>query len=213
MRLAFLLLLPSLALAHPSDRRGHVHEQVDNHADQANDRVDAIRLSAYIDDWNTAVDAGNKGLERAADAQLERWIRQEIREGRRDVAEAEREVRGSQRERNSERRQLTADVLRGRPAAASDNLGDLGDDRRDLRDDRADASEARTDQAATLAIAERLSEMQPAFAAGTATTGLYAEKRGLLRDLQRLARAERAEGREEIREDRQERREDRRDVR
>lgn len=188
------------------ERGANAAERADNRRDLRRDQADFAAIVTIRDAWRRAVDQGDRAAERAADARLAAWLRRELRDSRRDLGEARRETARSAGERNRSRREA-------RRSGTRDDRRDLRDDRRDVRDDRRDQRQARSDLAQTRAVAVRLRDMQPAFAAGTAEPPQYAHKGALLDQLARMAAREVREDREEIREDRRERREDRRERR
>lgn len=187
----FALLVPATSFAQPN---------------LADDRADRGSIHALVASWNAAVARRDRAAELAADAAIRAWLNAELAEDSREVGQANAEVARSRAERNRSR----AERNRSRTL---DDRRDLRDDRRDLRDDRRDRNVASHDLAVTREISARLAAMQPSFAAGTATSAQYAQKRALLHRLTVNARAEVRQSRREVREDGRELREDRRERR
>ena len=204
------LLLSSAALGQPPpNRRGdraehgaNVVKRADDVHDRADDRHDRAAIISIANEWKSAVARHDRAAEQSADGRLAGWLSRELAESRRELGEDSREQGRSRRERNRSRNEA-AHSPRG------DDTHDLRDDRRDLRDDRRDTRRSAADLSQTIAIAEELQRMQPAFAAGTADLGMYSRKSGLLDQLVAMANAEHARDRQETREDRRETREDR----
>jgi len=215
--LAASLLATSTALAGQRRNRAekatdHV-ERADNRHDTADDVRDLRRLDALVDAWHSARQRGDRAAEATADAGIEQWVRGELRESKRDVNEARGEVARSQNEVDASRRERNRSARRGQVIGTADDQRDLRDDRRDAADDRSDLRKDQADLQRTRAIARELEQIQPAFAAGDAGPRLAAQKSDLLRELQRLAKAEIARDVAETREDNRELREDRRETR
>jgi hypothetical protein len=184
--IAFALLISVPAVA---GERGRDKARIaEDRRETAADVVDKARLDRAIDAWNTAVAAKDAAGEKAADADLSRWVRQEMAETHVEVVEDRHEVR----------------------ASAAEAAGPGRDDQRDLAGDRADLERERRDRARTHEIAAALRDLQPAFDAGTATPEQYGAKGALLKELKGLAWGEVRRDNGERREDRRELREDRR---
>jgi hypothetical protein len=206
--LLLTLLVPNLAAAQRRDTREvrrDRREVRDDKREVADDRRDLASLTKAIDHWSA--NKGNRAEEARADAVLERWLRQELAEGRQELREDKREVTSSKSEVRDSRRENR------RGGSTADDRRDLRDDKRDLRDDKRDVARGAANQERTRRIARELEAMQPAFAAGKATPEQYASKTALLVELRRVAVAEVKQSKGELREDKRETREDKRERR
>ena len=186
-------------------------EALDDHRDTWDDRRDLNRLVWIIDDWTRAVELRDKALEMDADAALVSWISHELAESRHEVDEAKHEVDSSRQEVSKERFDTRRARWRGRRGVSGRGGHEVRDDARDLVDDKRDLQQAEVDLDRTRAIATELQATQYRFADGTASAGLYAQKRKLLEELRSMTVAELGSDFEEAVEDRGERKEDRRD--
>ena len=180
MRVVTLVFALSLGLPAFAQDGGHVVEdRVEVHRDVG----DLERLNTAVDAWKSAVLKADRTAEKAADADLEVWVRGELAESNHEVTEDRSELGASRRE--------------ARGVGPGDEV--------DRVDDRDDLAAERADRARMYAIALELRDLQPAFAAGTATIAQYDTKRDLLNELVTLSKREIGRTQGEVYEDRVER--------
>ena len=184
-------------------------EAHDDHRDTWDDRRDLNRLVWIIDDWTRAVEHRDKAQEMDADAVLASWISSELAESKQEVDEAKHEVDTSREEVSKERFDARRARWQGRRGVSGRGAHEVHDDERDLADDKRDLSQSEADLGRTRALASELQAMQSRFVDGTASVGLYAQKRKLLEELRTMAIAELGSDYREAAEDREERKEDR----
>lgn len=151
--------------------------------DVRDERNDLFTLRDIRDQWNHAVATRDRVQERVADRRLRDWLDRELREDVRELRESRRETREARYE------------------AADTNLID---DRLDVRDDEHDEARALADLRTTRRLIRELGELQHHFDRRTATTALYARKRGMIERLIRLAEDEHRMAQREAQEDREE---------
>lgn len=200
--LALALSLGSAFAAAASQAKPRSPEAQDNASDTRDDASDLRAIVNLVDDWHDAhVRADQRGMA-TADAGIKAWLAREVRESAQDMSEAAREARYDRTEIRKDRRDYVVAVATGHRRAANHERAELRDDRQELREDRADVRISRLDYSRTRSIASELSKLETRFDRGVATRDDYERKSALLKELQKMARAELSGDRQESREDR-----------
>jgi hypothetical protein len=198
------------ALAGPDSRQEQRQEKAELREakqDLKDDRRDLSQLHQLVEDWHRARARRDRGAERRADASLDRWLKKELAEARTEVREAHQEVQESKIEVQKEQRDVRRAQQRGQNRKAAQERAQVRDDKTDLADDKRDLNEQRKDLNRLHNIARDLESIQHHFRGSRATSGQYARKSALLRQLQTIARDEVQDSKTETQEDLRELRE------
>lgn len=160
------------------------------------DKKDLKAIRSLRAKWEKARESGNGKLEAKVDADLADWVKSKLAEGRGEIGEAADEAGvstdgggGPLGKPNSSGQSQAL----GKPSASAP--------RPTQTDDEADLEAERTAQRRLREIADSLRETQSTFSSGSASTGLYSAKSGMLEELQKIAAREIKRSERELAED------------